>query len=162
MRYSFNMVTMTKEKVNTHFSFPMILDMAGYVEKRLMPQHYLEEKEMNENEGTECQEENYQYELIGVTVHTGTADGGHYYSFIRNRERTNKSQTPSTDQWYLFNDAEVKLFDASQIAAECFGGEMTVIYTFICCVHFNLFYLSYKLLYFRVRLMIQLPTSTWT
>lgn len=126
MRYTFNMVTMMKEKVNTHFSFPMILDMSGYVEKHLMPQHYLEEKEMNENEGTEQQEENFQYELIGVTVHTGTADGGHYYSFIRNRERTNRSQTPSTDQWYLFNDAEVKLFDASQLASECFGGEMTV------------------------------------
>ncbi|XP_050545386.1 ubiquitin carboxyl-terminal hydrolase 34 [Daktulosphaira vitifoliae] len=125
MRYTFNMITMMKEKVNTHFSFPMILDMSGYVEKHLMPQHYLEEKEMNENDGTDRQEENYQYELIGVTVHTGTADGGHYYSFIRNRERTNRSQTPSTDQWYLFNDAEVKLFDASQLAAECFGGEMT-------------------------------------
>lgn len=23
------------------------------------------------------------YELFGVTVHTGTADGGHYYSYIR-------------------------------------------------------------------------------
>lgn len=27
--------------------------------------------------------ESYEYDLIGVTVHTGTADGGHYYSFIR-------------------------------------------------------------------------------
>ena len=27
---------------------------------------------------------------------------------------------------YLFNDAEVKPFDHCQIAAECFGGEMTV------------------------------------
>ena len=26
----------------------------------------------------------------------------------------------------LFNDAEVKPFDASQLAIECFGGEMTV------------------------------------
>lgn len=25
----------------------------------------------------------YEYELIGVTVHTGTAEGGHYYSYIR-------------------------------------------------------------------------------
>lgn len=30
------------------------------------------------------------------------------------------------ERWFLFNDAEVKVFDASQIAAECFGGEMTV------------------------------------
>jgi hypothetical protein len=40
MRYTFNMVTMLKEKVNTHFSFPLRLDMSGYVEKHLMPQHY--------------------------------------------------------------------------------------------------------------------------
>jgi ubiquitin carboxyl-terminal hydrolase 34 len=168
MRYTFNMVTMLKEKVNTHFSFPMRLDMSGYVEKTLMPQHYEEEKlksqmrrkisecesqgekmetdsqeslcderkkEMNEEEQIKQEQqnideeesedfnENYEYDLVGVTVHTGTADGGHYYSFIK--ERDNGQGGPS-DRWFLFNDAEVKLFDPSQIAAECFGGEMTV------------------------------------
>ncbi|KAJ0173738.1 hypothetical protein K1T71_010887 [Dendrolimus kikuchii] len=44
MRYTFNMLTMLKEKVNTHFSFPMRLDMSGYVEKHLMPAQYQEEK----------------------------------------------------------------------------------------------------------------------
>lgn len=140
MRYTFNMGTMLKEKVNTHFSFPLRLDMSGYVEKKLMPQHYQDgkravspEKKKSENDGhsrpllvddveEEVQEEemeHYQYDLIGVTVHTGTADGGHYYSFIRDRTSPNK------DKWFLFNDAEVKPFDPNQIAAECFGGEMT-------------------------------------
>ena len=36
MRYTFNMVTMMKEKVNTHFSFPMKLNMAGYTEECLL------------------------------------------------------------------------------------------------------------------------------
>lgn len=63
---------------------------------------------------------NYVYNLIGVVVHTGTAEGGHYYSFIRDR-------TPGqNDRWFLFNDAEVKPFDPQQIASECFGGEMMV------------------------------------
>lgn len=66
--------------------------------------------------------EHYDYDLVGVTVHTGTADGGHYYSFIKERGPTGLSQ----DRWLLFNDAEVKVFDPSQIASECFGGEMTV------------------------------------
>jgi len=66
----------------------------------------------------------YEYDLIGVTVHTGTADGGHYYSFIRDRVAPNK------DKWYLFNDAEVKPFDPTQIATECFGGEMNVRYSY--------------------------------
>ena len=36
MRYTFNMVTMMKEKVNTHFSFPLHLNMAPYSEEYLM------------------------------------------------------------------------------------------------------------------------------
>lgn len=27
----------------------------------------------------------YQYELVGVLVHSGHADSGHYYSFIKER-----------------------------------------------------------------------------
>ncbi|XP_073817891.1 ubiquitinyl hydrolase 1 puf [Musca autumnalis] len=126
MRYTFNMVTMLKEKVNTHFSFPMRLNMSDYVEKTLMPHQYKEDREKRKAEGNtndleDDLEECLEYELVGVTVHTGTADGGHYYSFIKER---NKSAMQH-DRWFLFNDAEVKPFDPSQIAAECFGGEMT-------------------------------------
>lgn len=138
------MLTMQKEKVNTHFSFPMKLDMTGYVEKTLLPQQYQESKaeqneqkkrndergvasESDENETNMLEvdsdtNEQYQYSLIGVTVHTGNADGGHYYSFIKER---NGPHPHAPDRWFLFNDAEVKQFDPSQIEAECFGGEMT-------------------------------------
>ena len=124
MRYTFNMVTMMKEKVNTHFSFPLRLDMSQYMEVNLMgPDKLQDDDEKNGSNFTEDSEsECYEYELIGVTVHTGTADGGHYYSFIRDRINQSKN---GQDKWYLFNDAEVKPFDPSQIAAECFGGEMT-------------------------------------
>jgi len=40
--------------------------MAGYVEKTLMPQHYQEDKVKEDPEM-----EQYEYDLIGVTVHTG-------------------------------------------------------------------------------------------
>merc|ERR1712083_365533 len=43
MRYTFNMVTMLKEKVNTHFSFPMLLDMSPYMESRLMKRERLKD-----------------------------------------------------------------------------------------------------------------------
>jgi ubiquitin carboxyl-terminal hydrolase 34 len=83
--------------------------------------------------------ESHLFELIGVTVHTGTAEGGHYYSFIRERVKrpTDNNLATNSDtildnqqqsqqhRWYLFNDAEVKQFDPSQIANECFGGEIT-------------------------------------
>jgi ubiquitin carboxyl-terminal hydrolase 34 len=37
MRYTFNIFTMLKEKVNTHFSFPFRLDMSPYMEQNLIP-----------------------------------------------------------------------------------------------------------------------------
>ena len=43
-------------------------------------------------------ESSCEYELIGVTVHTGTADGGHYYSFIR--DRLNKNEL-GQDLWLV-------------------------------------------------------------
>ena len=73
-------------------------------------------------------------------VHTGTAEGGHYYSFILDR-----SSPQGRDQWFLFNDAEVKPFDPAQIAAECFGGEMTVtlvIHILLFISFFFLFFLT--------------------
>lgn len=117
MRYTFNMATMTKEKVNTHFSFPFSIDMSPYLERNL-----LNISEMHEfNAEPEDEEMSTKYDLIGVTVHTGTADGGHYYSFIQDRD----AQSLTRNKWFLFNDAEVKSFDKSQIPTECFGGEMT-------------------------------------
>lgn len=145
------MLTMQKEKVNTHFSFPLKLDMSGYVEKTLLPQQYHESKTgvsseqkmqqlqleeiasaglssksdvimQTRNLNDDDPDAQYEYNLIGVTVHTGNADGGHYYSFIKER---NGLHPFAQDRWFLFNDAEVKQFDPSQIEAECFGGEMT-------------------------------------
>ncbi|XP_037108825.1 ubiquitin carboxyl-terminal hydrolase 34 isoform X3 [Syngnathus acus] len=115
MRYTFNMVTMMKEKVNTHFSFPLRLDMTPYTEHFLMAKGEPKEGESKASESSE-------YDLIGVTVHTGTADGGHYYSFIRDIVNPHAYKN---NKWYLFNDAEVKPFDSAQLASECFGGEMT-------------------------------------
>lgn len=150
MRYTFNMITMLKEKVNTHFSFPLLLNMSGYMEKNVKPSvsavstSSFEESsapsvqspsrnspetinsETEESEDVEA--ESWFYELIGVTVHTGTAEGGHYYSFIRERNYENEleNQEECKARWHLFNDAEVKPFDAkTQLASECFGGETT-------------------------------------
>lgn len=185
MRYTFNMATMTKEKVNTHFSFPLKLDMAHYLETNLMERqqsspntgscsskdssaessssdscktedspkeadHRLSKASEGASENppqnlpsstaaspsscssepssasnfappTQKEESETMYELIGVTVHTGNADGGHYYCFIRDCE-DHSSDKP---RWYLFNDAEVKPFDDSHIGTECYGGELT-------------------------------------
>jgi ubiquitin carboxyl-terminal hydrolase 34 len=57
------------------------------------------------------------YELVGILVHAGTAESGHYYSYIR--ERPSQGQAPN---WVEFNDDTVTAFDPGCIEANCFGG----------------------------------------
>jgi ubiquitin C-terminal hydrolase len=45
-------------------------------------------------------------------VHSGSADSGHYYSFIENKD----------GNWFEFNDEKVSEFDVKSLAEEAFGG----------------------------------------
>jgi ubiquitin carboxyl-terminal hydrolase 9/24 len=66
-------------------------------------------------------DEDYEYKLVGVLVHAGVAQGGHYYSFIKDRSI---SQGEDTEKWYRFDDEDVTPFDPSSIEVECFGGKV--------------------------------------
>jgi hypothetical protein len=71
--------------------------------------------------------------LVGVNVHLGTADHGHYYSIINIRRGTEEPQGDEdeakwrkveADPWKMFDDATVKQFAfASDMKNEAFGGE---------------------------------------
>lgn len=67
----------------------------------------------------------YNYKLKGVVVHSGTADSGHYYSFIKESSADAKSNTG--EKWLEFNDHLVREFDPNELANECFGGEESFI-----------------------------------
>jgi ubiquitin carboxyl-terminal hydrolase 9/24 len=64
------------------------------------------------------------YELVGVVVHSGQANAGHYYSFIKER-RDNYLTNANYGKWYKFNDAFVEEFDMNEstLESECFGGK---------------------------------------
>lgn len=57
--------------------------------------------------------EDYDYELQGVLVHAGVAQGGHYYSYIKDS---------NTNKWYKFDDEDVSPFNSENIPTHCFGG----------------------------------------
>lgn len=61
----------------------------------------------------------FQYQLVGTVVHQGTADSGHYYSFIKEREEDSANK----NEWFEFNDKDVNKFDARNIPGETFGGD---------------------------------------
>ena len=58
-------------------------------------------------------DENFEYKLVGVVVHMGTADAGHYISYININRGVKSEDNPSwlktdTDKWLEFNDSVVK------------------------------------------------------
>ena len=66
----------------------------------------------------------YMYSLRGVLVHSGTADGGHYYSYIR---ETDPNST-HFNKWIEFNDSYITNFTIDHLNNECFGGKSKVGY----------------------------------
>lgn len=85
-------------------------------------------KEFNERVFHKNQEY-YEYELVGVIVHLGIANAGHYYSYIniqRNGTDNKMNFNPSDDshvrKWMTFNDSSVLNFNVDQMETECFGG----------------------------------------
>lgn len=63
----------------------------------------------------------YQYSLVGVLVHTGNAESGHYYSYIKDR-----TQGPNHGKWFEYNDSNIYPFSLDRLADECFGGPKEV------------------------------------
>ena len=129
-RFEFDFDTMQKIKVNDYCEFPLELDMSPYSQQELAKQDLIkqmEEKNLSIDDLNEDQlhilkkkipEDYYKYKLKGIVVHYGTADQGHYYSFIQDRESKNSG-------WFEFNDTIVKEFDPSEIPEETFGGDDT-------------------------------------
>jgi ubiquitin carboxyl-terminal hydrolase 9/24 len=82
------------------------------------------------------EDDNYIYKLVGVNIHVGTADHGHYYSLI-NTNRGVAEVDPilkeadwlnvEKDNWRVFNDDEVKFFSFKDMAAEAFGGSESAV-----------------------------------
>jgi hypothetical protein len=70
--------------------------------------------------------EYYTYKLVGVVIHNGNADAGHYYSYINvargERERSEDYLHTERDRWVQFNDSIITEFNFTQLEAESFGG----------------------------------------
>jgi len=100
------LTTLQRNKINDHFEFPTEIDMSPYTLEQLS--------------NPEVQQESDTFELVGVLVHSGTAETGHYYSYIR--LPPGSEQDAGIVKWAEFNDTEVTDFDPNRISEQCFGG----------------------------------------
>jgi ubiquitin carboxyl-terminal hydrolase 34 len=140
-RLLFDFDTFRNEKNNEHFAFPNTLDLKDYTYHEVMKRENRvpkekgsddedQEPEVKEDGDDQVPEEDdcFEYKLVGVNVHSGTANAGHYWSYI-NTERgmeEKDSQDPTwaeteTEQWMEFNDSTVKDYKFENLKDECFG-----------------------------------------
>jgi len=128
-RFEFDLDFMKKVKVNDCCEFPFTLDMDPYTLDGIDRREKAAAEAINEGlDGIKAMEDvesapDSEYELVGVLIHTGTADSGHYYSYIKERavEQTahGKENLP---KWHLFNDMHVEPFDGQELGPASFGG----------------------------------------
>jgi hypothetical protein len=98
-RFAFDFERMQKVKVHSRYSFPRELDLGPYTASGADAPATL---------SADC-----RYTLTGIVVHTGSADSGHYYSYVRH------------ERWYELNDRTATVVDLSTeelLAEAAFGG----------------------------------------
>lgn len=110
-RFEIDYATLTTKKITSFCSFPHHLNMLPYTKQGLA-----EREGGPPSPDTPLQPPGYyDYELVGVTVHTGTLDSGHYYAFVRERQAEGSA-------WFEFNDTHVSPYSLSSLPEDAFGG----------------------------------------
>lgn len=129
-------------KFDDYFKFPWILDMEPYTTDGMARREEVVETVDSSSEsdsgesssheervleivtsGNNVEQRQINYELVGIVVHSGQANAGHYYSFIKDR-RGDMMSNPQKGKWFKFNDTVVEEFEMTEdsLEAECFGG----------------------------------------
>ena len=95
-RFEFDYDSMRRVKLNDYCEFPMEINMENFTQEGIERLEITKENEIALNNGQEPRKEipgkkypddYYQYKLRGIIIHVGTAESGHYYSFIREKNQ---------------------------------------------------------------------------
>lgn len=103
-RFDFDLVEMRRAKINDLFQFPDSIDISSYHVDHLTDPSKPRQEDI--------------FDLVGVLVHQGTSENGHYYSYIRERP----CPTGGAENWVEFNDRDVDTFDVAGLPYQAFGG----------------------------------------
>lgn len=127
-RFDFDINTLSRSKINDEFRFPLHIDMAPFTVDHLTDPTKPIERDV--------------FELSGVLIHSGTAEAGHYYSYIKQRPL----ESGPVGAWVEFNDSDVTYFDVGRLADQCYGGfsEPELDHRQRYCKAWNAYMLFYK------------------
>uniref|UniRef100_A0A0N5A9B1 USP domain-containing protein n=1 Tax=Syphacia muris TaxID=451379 RepID=A0A0N5A9B1_9BILA len=118
-RFDFDWERDLPQKYNDYFEFPLELDMMPYTAEGLASSEGISSNvvALSSDKDLPRKIKSTFYRLRGVTVHSGQANGGHYYSFIRSSD--------DGGQWYKFDDIDVTKWDLSkeEMRNMWFGGD---------------------------------------
>lgn len=178
-RFDFDFESLTRVKVHDYFEFPTTLSVEPYTADGLKRRENAAKeskssaadasaedannsnaegavsssKDSPANETSQKQDFDpldYEYQLSGIVIHRGTADSGHYYSYIKDR-----NSSPENPRWYLFNDVSVESFDQQDIPALAFGGEDSNRRTMKAYSAYMLFYTKTKVVNARAQARLE-------
>jgi ubiquitin carboxyl-terminal hydrolase 34 len=87
-RFEFDLEKMRNVKLNDRCEFPMSLNMEPYTKEYIGRQeldaaNLRMSQDRDDDDVPRYPPEYYEYQLVGIVVHQGSADSGHYYSFIK-------------------------------------------------------------------------------
>lgn len=106
-------------KLSSKFSFPQLL--------KLKP--FMHQDSLLREDGTEKEDEEFEYRLVGVVIHRGNANFGHYTSLI-NMNRTDPNRPEKKDdEWMEFDDSKIYSFNMKNFEDECFGSKVKFDYS---------------------------------
>ena len=104
-RFDFDLNDLSRKKIHDQFEFPDTIDVGLYNIDHL-------------SDPTKPHVEDI-FDLVGVVVHFGNCENGHYYSYIRKRPCP---EGGAASTWLHFNDSDVDPFDRDEIPHRAFGG----------------------------------------
>ena len=103
-RIIYNFDTYANEKINSRLEFPHVLNLEPYTRAAILKKDgSLPQESLSDGDAQNC-----EYQLVGVVVHSGTAEGGHYISLIRHRL---PDGTVDPKKWFQFNDSMVTSYE---------------------------------------------------
>ena len=94
-RFDFDYAELRRSKINDKFEFPFSINLKKWCLEK------------------EIEDEYYEFQLVGIVIHAGSADSGHYYSYIKDR---------TSLKWFKFDDRYVDFYDIINLQHDCFGG----------------------------------------